>query len=412
MAEESKQKSRVWLWVAAAILLVGVFFVARAMTRDRMPIHAAAATRSQLSSTVPTNGLVEPVDNHQFTSPVATTVREIVVHQGDKVKAGQLIMRLDDVNARARVAAAASALQSAQATFESTKLGGTLQEQQSLNSNASRSQLDLAEAQRELAALQKLQATGAASPSEVAAAQQRVAIDQESLNAIQTRQQTRYSPAELARARAAVADAQASLAAARAVLDKTSIHAPINGTVYSILVGRSDFVEEGKLLFQMADLSRIRVRAYFDEPEIGNLAVGQPITIVWDARLGKEWHGHITQLPSTIITYGTRNVGEVLVAIDDANGGLLPDTHVTVTVTTSSQPNILTVPREAEHRENGNPYVYRVINGSLVRTPVTTGAISLTRVAITSGLNDGDVVATGSLNGLPLEDGIPVRVIR
>jgi HlyD family secretion protein len=195
-------------------------------------------------------------------------------------------------------------------------------------------------------------------------------------------------------------------------LDQTSLRAPIDGTVYSIEVGRSDFVEQGKLLFQMADLKQVRVRAYFDEPEIGNLAAGQPIAIAWDAKLGKEWHGHIIRLPSTIITYNTRNVGEVLVAIDDADGGLLPDTHVTVTVTTSSEPNILTVPREAEHRENGAPFVFRVVDGSLVRTPVATGAISLTKVAITSGLKDGDVVATGSVNGLSLEDGIPVKVVQ
>ena len=412
MAEDYKQKSRLWLWIGAAVLLVVVFFAARAMTRDRMPIHAAIATRAQLSSTVPTNGLVEPIKNYPFASPLATTVRTINVQQGDKVKAGQLIMQLDDVNARARVATAESALQSAQATYEATQQGGSLQEQQSLTSNMSHSRLDLAEAQRELAALQKLQATGAASASEVAAAQQRVAIDQDSLNGLQTRQQTRYSPTELARSRAAVADAQANLLAARTILDRTAIHAPIDGTVYSILVGRSDYVEEGKLLFQMADLSKVRVRAYFDEPEIGNLAVGQPITIVWDAKLGKEWHGHIAQLASTVVEYKTRSVGEVLVAIDDADGDLLPDTHVTVTVTTSTQPNILTIPREALHVENSEPYVYRVVNGSLARTPVAKGAISLTQVAITSGLKDGDVVATGSLNGLPLEDGIQVKVVR
>jgi HlyD family secretion protein len=412
MAEASTQKSRVWLWIGAFVLLVVVFFVARNMTRDRTPVHAAAASRTMLSSTVPTNGLVEPVRNYEFHSPLATSVREVLVQQGDHVKAGQLIMRLDDINARARVATAESALRSAEATLEATRQGGTLQEQQSLTSNLSRSQLELAEAQRQLAALQKLQSTGAASASEVAAAQQRVTLDQESLAALQTRQQTRYSSADLARAQAAVDDAQANLTAARSILNQTSFRASIDGTVYSIVVGRSDFVEEGKLLFQIADLKNVRVRAYFDEPEIGNLAVGQKIAIVWDARLGKEWHGHIILLPSTIVTYNTRNVGEVLVAIDDADGTLLPDTHVTVTVTTSSQPNLLTVPREAVHVENGKPYVYRIVDGALQRTPVTTGIFNLTDEAINSGLKDGDVVATVSLNGMALEEGEPVKVVR
>jgi HlyD family secretion protein len=171
-------------------------------------------------------------------------------------------------------------------------------------------------------------------------------------------------------------------------------------------------VEEGKLLLQMADLKKVRVRAYFDEPEIGDLAVGQKILIVWDARPGRQWHGHIAVLPSTIVTFNTRNVGEVLVAIDDADDGLLPDTHVTVTVTTSSESGILTVPREALHSESGKPYVFRIVNGTLARTPVVTGKINLTQVAITSGLKDGDVVATSSLNGLPLEEGVPVKVVR
>ena len=118
MAEATKQKSRVWLWVGAAVLLVVVFFVARAMTRDRMPVHAAVASRAELFSTVPTNGLVEPVRNYEFHSPLATSVRAIYVEQGDHVKAGQLLLQLDDVNARARVASAESGLRSAEATWE------------------------------------------------------------------------------------------------------------------------------------------------------------------------------------------------------------------------------------------------------------------------------------------------------
>jgi HlyD family secretion protein len=412
MAEERKQIGRVWLWLGAIILLGIVFFVARNLTREKLPVHAAAATRDTLVATVSTNGLVEPEHNIEYRSPLATTVRQINVQQGDHVEAGKLLMQLDDITARARVATAESALRSAEATNEATRQGGTQEERQSFSSTTSRARLDLAQAQRELAALQKLQATGASSPSEVEAALQRVAIAQDSLASNESRQTTRYSPSELARSSSAVADAQANLAAARAVLSQTSFRAPSEGTVYSIPVGRSDFVEEGKLLLEMADLHKIRVRAYFDEPEIGRLAVGQKIRIVWDARPNKEWHGHITQLPSTITQYTTRNVGEVLVAIDDADNGLLPETHVTVTVITSSEPNILTIPREALHSENGKPYVFRIENGSLVRTAITIGTPNLTEVPVSSGLKDGDIVATSSVNGLPLEEGVPVKVVR
>jgi len=137
-----------------------------------------------------------------------------------------------------------------------------------------------------------------------------------------------------------------------------------------------------------------------------------PIQIKWDAKPGQEWHGHIVRTPSTVIIYGTRNVGEVLVQIDDSNADLMPDINVTVTVTTSSEPNALSVPREALHSENGKPYVYKVVGDGLARTPVTIGIINLTQVAIVSGLNEGDWVATGTTNGQPLQEGIPIKVVR
>jgi HlyD family secretion protein len=176
--------------------------------------------------------------------------------------------------------------------------------------------------------------------------------------------------------------------------------------------GRTEFVEAGKLLLQVADLRQERIRAYFDEPEIGKLAVGEKILIKWEARQGRTWNGHIERTPVTVINLGTRSVGEVLVAIDDADSGLLPDTNVNVTATTSSEANALTIPREALRQENGKTYVFKVVNGELERTPVTTGALNLTEVAIASGLNEGDIVATGAISGVALRDGVPVKVVR
>jgi HlyD family secretion protein len=261
-------------------------------------------------------------------------------------------------------------------------------------------------------ALIRLNSTGAASQGEVAAARQRLESAEAALHASEESAHSRYSPAEEDRAKAALAEAEANRAAARQVLAQTSIHAPAAGTVYSVNAGATEFVEEGKLLLQLADLQRERIRAYFDEPEIGKLEVGQKIQIKWNAKPGQLWNGHIERTPITVFTFGTRNVGEVLVKIDDFDGILLPDTNVTVTVTTSSEPDALTVPREALHSENGKPYVYKLVGDSLKRTPVTTGTINLTQAAILSGLSAGDWVATGTTSGQPLQEGVPVKRVR
>lgn len=412
MAQERKQLDRRWLWAGLVVVCVIVFFAARSLLRERLPVRIAQVGREDLVKTIPTNGRVEPVTSFEYHSPLPTAVKKVYVQPGDRVRSGQLLMQLDDVDARARLATAESGVKSAQAALDAVTHNGTLAEQQAAAADVSRYRIDRDQAQRDVEALTKLNATGAASASEVAAARQRLESAENALHAAEQNATNHYAPADVARARSALEDAESNLAAAQAIEDHTEYRAPVDGTVYKIDAGATEFVEAGKLLIEMADLTQMRVRAYFDEPEIGQLAVGQKILIKWDARQTAQWHGHIVRTPSTITIFGTRNVGEVLVAIDDPDGGLLPDTNVTVTVTTHSEPNTLDVPREALHSEGGKYYVYRVVGEGLERVPVTTGTITLTQVAILSGLNEGDWVATGTTNGLPLQLGVPIRKIQ
>lgn len=414
MTQERKQLNRRWLWLGAMIVLIAVFFTVRSMTRERLPVHAAEVEHEPLVSTISTNGRVEPEQNFEVHSPLATTVKSVCVRAGDVVPAGKVLMTLDDVEARARVAAAESGVKSAQAALDAATHNGTQQERQAASADIARTRLDRDDARRGLEALTRLNATGAASAAEVAAARQRLDAAEASLRAADEGAHNRYSSAEVERAKAALADAEASLAVARQVLGETVVRAPAAGTVYSLNTARTEYVEAGKLLLQLADLRHERVLAYFDEPEIGKLAVGQKIQIKWDgdAQPDRVWNGHIERTPVTVITIGTRNVGEVQVKIDDADGGLLPETNVTVKVTIHSEANALSVPREALHSEGGKPFVYKVVNDSLVRTPVTTGTINLTQAAILSGLSQGDSVALGATNGLPLQDGVPIKVVR
>jgi len=413
MVRERKQLDRRVIWIGAVILLVAVYFLARSLTRERLPVRIGEAVQEPISSTISNNGKVEPEQNYEVHSPIAALVKAVYVKEGDRVPAGKLLLQLDDVDVRAKLAAADSGVKSAQAALEAATHNGTLEQRQAAAAEIERDKLERDQAQHDLEALVKLNATGAASPSEVTAARQRLATGEANLHAAQQSAHDRYSQAEIARAQAALQDAEANRQAAQQVLAQTSVHAPISGTVYSLNVKPTEYTEEGKLLLQIADLHKEQVLGYFDEPEIGKLAVGQPVTIKWDARLGTVWHGHIERVPVTVITYGTRNVGEVPIEIDDnPDDQLLPDTNVTVTVTTSSQANALSIPRDALRSENGRTFVYKLDGDELKKTFVTTGTVNISQVAITSGLKSGDLVALGTTTGQPLQEGVPIKRVQ
>jgi HlyD family secretion protein len=411
MATVRKQRNnRIWVWVVSVILVGAIFLAARALTRSTLPVRVFVVDRGSIKSTLSTNGKIQPTFNYEAHAPFPGLIKQLYVHTGDKVPEGKLLLTMDDADAKARLQTAVAALDGAKANAAALSHGGTQEERLSLGGDLDHAQTELAEARQSLATLQKLEAQGAASPSEVEAARTRVNGDQQSLALLEQRKTHRYDSGDLTHAQATVAEAQAAVDAAREAVENANVRAPIGGTVYSLNTSRTEYVQQGDRLLQIADLNKMEVVAYFDEPDLGRLTAGQPVTITWTAKPDKAWHGHISRLPSTVVSYTTRNVGETYCTIDDANGELLPNNNVNVTVTTANIADALYVPREALHTEEGLSYVYRVVHGKLRRTKVEVGKLNLTQIQITSGLAKGDVVALGTTTAQPLVNGTPVEI--
>ncbi len=102
MVTERKQLDRKWLWIGAVVILILVYFGARSLTRDRLPVRAAQVSQEPLASTISTNGIVEPVHPIEIHAPIPALVKAVYVQTGDVVPAGKLLMQLDDIDARAK----------------------------------------------------------------------------------------------------------------------------------------------------------------------------------------------------------------------------------------------------------------------------------------------------------------------
>ena len=367
----------------------------------------ATVDRGPLTSTLSTNGIVQPIQNFEAFSPKPGIVKSVYVHEGEKVKKGQLLLSMDDSQAQSDVSAALAALRGAQAALQALQ-HGSRPEQITLSSDIEKTKAGRDQAAANLATLEQLQKQGAASTSEVEAARRNLSAANASLHTLDERQTQNFAPIDLEHAQANVANAQAAYTSALNVLRQENVRAPFAGTVYSVQARPSDFKPAGDMLLQMADLTKIQVHAYFDEPEIGKLKLGRPVTIVWNAKPGRIWHGHIVRIPTTIIPYGTRSVGEALVSVDDSDETLLPNTNVTITVTLLDIHDTLIMPREALRVDDTGDYVLRVVDGRLRRTPVNIGALNLTEVQILSGISQGAVVALSAPDGTNLHGGMAV----
>ena len=138
----------------------------------------------------------------------------------------------------------------------------------------------------------------------------------------------------------------------------------------------------GELLVQVANLEKVSVRAFVDEPEIGRLAKGQKVEIRWDAIPGRSWEGTLTRVPTSVTMVGTRTVGEITSEIDNADRKLLPNVNVNVSIISARHEKALTVSREAVHDVEGKRYIYTIADEKIESQEVQTGLSSLTRVEV------------------------------
>jgi HlyD family secretion protein len=401
-----KRTGLVIIGLIVAVVVLAAFI---SLHRSQVTIRVGQATRETITASIATNGKIEALDNFQAYAPMPTTVKKIYVQQGDWVKPGQMLLRLDDADARLQAAKSEAQLTGAQADLSAVEGGGTQEELLTTRSALVKAQTDRDTAQRNLQAMQKLLQTGAASQAEVDAAQNRLRVDDSQVQLLQQKLKDRYSKQEIGHVQAQQTEARSSLQAAQSVLKNANVSAPHAGMVYSLPVREGAFVNTGDLLVQVADLHKIRVRAFVDEPEIGKLQRGQLVEITWDALPGRVWKGTIELLPTTVVQHGTRMVGEVTCVVENEDLKLLPNTNVSVAVVTMRQQNALTVPREAIHQDADGQYVFEVVNGELKRRNVTTSVSNLTRIQVTSGLSDNAVLALGALNMQSLKGGMAVK---
>ncbi len=400
------------LLIGIAGVAVAVILLASFMSRgSSVPVRAAKVERQDIRSVISTNGKVEPVQNFEAHAPIGTTVKRILVKEGDRVKRGQMLLELDDLEALSQVSKSLAQVRASEADLSALKTGGTQEEVLTTQSQLVKAKTQRDTAQRNLTALLDLQKNGAASPGEVKAAQDELARANADVKLLEQKIADRYSKTEIASVQAQNQQAKVGYQAAEDVLNKLNIRAPFDGVVYSLAVQAGNYVNPGDLLLQEADLSKVRIRAFVDEPDVGRLAAGQTMEITWDALPGQTWQGKVESIPSTLKMHGTRNVGETTCIVENPEYKLLPNVNVGVTIITSEDKNVLTVPREALREDDDAPYVFLINNDVLQRRNVQTSIANLTQVEITQGLEAGSMVALNSTNSKPLRNGLQVKVI-
>jgi len=405
----NKQKSRGRLWIAIVVIVIALIVLLS--RKGPIRVRATRVERGPIRSLISTNGKVEPVQNFESHAPLATTIKRILVKEGDHVRRGQLLLQLDDVDIRSQLARASAQLKAAQADQSAVRSGGVQEDVLNTQAQLAKARSARDAAQRNLDSLQRLAQQGSASSGEVRQAQDALDRSQADVNLLEQKQKRRYSAPETDKVDATVAEAREAYRAAADALSKSNVRAPFDGIVYALPAKEAAFVQTGDLLLQEADLSKVLVRALVDEPDIARLVSGQKMDVTWDAVPDRTWIGAVASLPSTVKLSGARHVGEVTCTLDNRDLKLLPNVSVGVNIIVAQHESVLTVLREAVHMDDSKPYVYEVVDGTLKRRDLDVSLQNLTRVEVAHGLSDNAVIALGAQDPRPLAEGVAVKVV-
>lgn len=365
--------------------------------------------RETLVSNLVTNGKVEPLEWVEIRAEQAGIVDRVLAEAGQPVARGAILAELDASNARAELKAAEAQVTRARSEIEVLQRGGRAPELAEIDSALSRARLDAGVAGKEVDSLRRLVEKQAATRVELDQAAQRLDRARSEIQALERKRAVLVTDTDRTAAESRLREAEASAELARRKIANSLIRSPIGGIVYEKDARVGSYLSPGDPVAKVGQIEKVRVRVYVDEPELGRVAQGVPVTITWDALPGRKWAGRVERMPTGIVAMGTRQVGEVICIIENPDRDLLPGTNINAEIRSRVVENALTLPREALRRQSEQPGVFVLQGVKVDWRNVVLGTSSVTRTQVVSGLAEGDAVALPS--DTPLQEGLVVRPV-
>lgn len=375
------------LRATAAALLVLTAVVVAYLRLGRPPIVDPVGLEVRdVRETLVVAGRVRPPSSAELGAVVAGTAREVLAREGDEVVPGQILVRLDDREARAALSEAEARLVEVQSTARD---------------EIRRAALELEQATRDLERVQAVFAAGGLTRQRVEQAEQRAADAASRLEAAR-------AEATPTGENAAVGAARAAVEAARARLDLTTVRAPYRGVVLQRLVEPGAAVRPGVPLLEVAQHGPVEIAAFPSEDNLGRLHRGAPATVSPDAYPEEAFSATLSLVtPRVDPSQGTV---EIRLRVDDPPPYLRPGMTLSVNLETGRREEATILPVDVVRGlGTDDPWVLVVEEGRAERRSVEIGLRGDAFVEIVSGLGSDDrVVPPGA--GLDPGDRVRVRV--
>lgn len=390
-----------WLWPLLVGVLVLVALAAWLALRGT-PAEAVRAQYAPLVRTLQFSARVATLSRVEVGSTITSRVAQVLVREGEQVRTGQPLVRLEADEIQAALAQAIASERQAQARIAGLRSTG----RSAASAQLGQAEATLTAARNELQRTQQLVAQGFLSASRLDEAERAVEVAQAQRQAAAAQAQANAdSGTDVAQAQAQLQSARAATAAARARLTQTVLLAPADARVLIRDVEPGQIVQPGRALVTLALAGPTQVVAQVDERFLDQLAPGQPAVVVADAFAGQ-------RLPATVLSIAPsidaqRGAVEVKFSLAQAPPAFLrEDMTLSVEVETARRARALVLPTRALRSAAAGGDSVLVLQGrEAVERPVRTGLRTLDAVEVLSGVAEGEQV----LLGAALQPGARVR---
>ncbi|SPE32112.1 Secretion protein HlyD family protein [Candidatus Sulfopaludibacter sp. SbA6] len=439
--------------VALLVAAIGVYASTVYSKRGVVTVQTGKVVRGDLTSVVTASGEIKPKNYINIGANAQGDITDLLVKEGDHVRRGQLLARIEDTQPAANLKSSEAAVASAEADSAASEAALKAADE-NLNTMQAAIDHDKADLERmkadldraELLYKEQLLAKQDFELKKFTYQAQQSAVKESETRLVQARAQREQQAAQLTSTQRHIAQARAGQTMISDVLHKYSSFAPLDGMVTNLPVRVGESVvpglqnQTGTLIMTIADMSLITSEVKVDETDIVNIKLGQTADITIDAIPNKTFKGHVTEIGNTAILRSTGVAAnqsaissqeakdfKVVVAMDDPPEEVRPGLSCTAKITTATRQSVLTIPIQAlTVRQRGDleakpagtgggiqaatkldpaaekakkeelTGVFVVSGEKAVFQKVETGITGATDIEVTSGLKEGDQIVTGT----------------